>query len=336
VKIQNGGFTIRKVKYPVSFRNPPDFIKKGAPVYIRHTRGSRFRYEIEGPARSVPAEVPTPDTSGGPDAILAGLAVVPAATPWLGVAVRTGAMRFSNVTSDFVVAQMNEDMRLRAEKYPSGTLYSTTKTASNYFVMKVGQGSKVGNTYAYIPMAASPTGENYRYDLLEVGDDLVIDYSEGVEASGIAADPPDVQAGHKVLAFISRYPGQTAIYAEDIDRNIGADVDIVILSFVVEDDTLAWSETSTDITITAYDLYGNTKSGIAIRSEIYHGNGAVSPSQVITNFNGVSVFTYFRGQGDHDDPTPDVSPLIKFTAPNENAEIYIAIALYDSLGNPMD
>ena len=184
---------------------------------------------------------------------------------------------------------------------------------------------------------AAPGGGNYRYDLLVIGADKVVDYIKG------AASPnpivPSVPASHLECGRVLVYPGDTEILQTWVDRS-WEPASIQGIYITPADSELSWSELTTDLQVGALDQYSNGIAPLTTYDfdiEFQSGNGDVGgvvPPNVYTKNTNQDHFhvTYTRDQL----PT-DASPFFKvtLTTGGKTFEAHCLITLLDVAGQPM-
>ncbi|RQW89932.1 MAG: hypothetical protein EHM79_02170 [Geobacter sp.] len=283
-----GSDTLLVANYPENQEKNPVWLKPGNAVRIQHAAGNRHKIEVIGNGFAVPTPMsgsaaPTPPTPQ--DAIISGLTLSPAGGMF--VAVRIGQVRFSGAV--FNTGYFTADSNL----YADSDIYADTFAAV-----------KVIN--------AAPAAGTYRYDIIVIGSDLVIDYVAGTASASPAM--PAAPTGHLLCGYLLVAPGTTSIKAGDIGKKFSQGR-AASLTVVVADNDLAWDQLSTTITVTVKDQYGNTFNSPSLLSvEFVSGNGTLSigtqsSSTKVTSYlsSGSAIITYTRG---HADPG-DVSPVFK-------------------------
>jgi hypothetical protein len=324
VKIQ-GSDEYVYVHYPDNIQSNSNWLKIGTSVKIMHTGGVRGHTEIVGLGQVIPTPVPgesvfpTPPTA--PDAIISGCGVVECFNdPRMAVLVKVGTYRIA------------------------GTIY----TLSPIFMLygdnfKMGDGGKMEQIAGAIAISAPPAVGNFRYDMISVGTDGVIDYAAGTPAT---SDPvkPTVASGHIALAYILIYGGMTEIRQFDIGKIWSSPIETQLL-VTIADSELSWAELSTTINVSVRDQYGNPRKttgyGWYIKIEFTHGNGTLyspeegSSGSKVGGHTGPNsdsyTFTYTRDQ----QPT-DISPIFTITLEIDKIiQTSTFIMLLDAGGNPM-
>lgn len=186
----------------------------------------------------------------------------------------------------------------------------------------------IGSIAAIVTCGAPPATAGYfRYDLLSINAAGTITVTAGTEA----ATPimPSTPSGEIKLDHVLRYYGQTSIIQADIGKTWSAPV-LTTMTATVDDDELAWAESSTDIDIKSYDQYGTLYTGSkVINAAITTGNGTIAPASR-SGSGSTFTFTYTRGGAD----PGDVSPVITFSSPT-GAFVTAFIKLLDVGGDLM-
>jgi len=318
VKIQGSNTSI-KAWYPENWESTPQYLKPGNAVRINLPGGNKSRIEIMGFGMLLPTAVTggsvTPVDITPDDCILTGCSLIPANPNSMWATAIPGTYRIDNVTYTL-----------------SGMVMDRSDITMDRYDLVLDQ---VGDTFEFD--AASAT--QFRYDIVVAGEDSDAHVVKGTNAS---TDPafPTVPADHVQLGWVLLYPNMTAITEGDINRRYTTPI-ATALACTIEDDELAWGDTTTTITITVKDQYGNTLSGnYYITMEWKLGNGTLSyngESQDETAsfaflMSGTAVVTYIR---DGNDPG-NLSPFIFVSEAYTNASAtYAAITLLDGLGLKM-
>ena len=182
----------------------------------------------------------------------------------------------------------------------SGALYALAETLTV---------SGLGSVAAIVDCGAAPsTAGLYRYDLISINAAGTITVTAGTEAATPVM--PATPSSQVKLDHVLRYYGQTTIIQADIGKLWTAPV-FTTLTAAVDDDELAWAETSTHIHLTCRDQYGALHAGAkTITAAITTGNGSISPASG-SGSSSAFTFTYTRGGAD----PGDVSPLLTFSSP---------------------
>lgn len=201
----------------------------------------------------------------------------------------------------------------------SGTIYTLQESLSY---------PGLGSIAALVDCGDPPaTAGYYRYDLLSIDASGDITVTSGVES--ITPVMPDTPDDEVKLDHVLRYYGQTNILQADIGK-IWIAPQLTSMTAVVADDELAWGETSTAVTLSFYDQYGQLYTGSkTVTAEITTGNGSISPPSKSGSGSSFS-FTYTRGGND----PGDISPRLTFTA-STGAVATVFIKLYNAAGSLM-
>ena len=193
--------------FPRNWMRQPYWVKPGNAVRVVHRSGVRGYVEIVGEGRAIPTPVqggsfPTP--SGLPDMILTGCVMSATTPPSMGVNVTSGTFRIDD------------------------TVYYLTPGDTGYIVMDVpapmimGVGILMGSGVSTIEIEPAPdvSGE-FRYDLVCVGTDSVLDYMSGEES--ISPEKPSVPADHLQIGdYVFVRFGVTEIEQSDIGVEFAA------------------------------------------------------------------------------------------------------------------
>lgn len=320
VKIQ-GSNTLITAHYPLNWTTVPEFIKPGNAVKINHQGGARGKVEIVGHGQLVPSPVSgaaTPPVGTPTDTVLTGLNVyeMPDAAGVLKVWISAGTYKIN------------------------GTIYTLdAMTLAELTAAGFGDSIFLGQVGAVIELDPAPVVGFFRIDLISIGIDIVIDYTVGTPAPS-NPPTPSVAADHVGLATILVHGGMTEIS----NSFIGANWTVPVVSIVrasISDDELSWgSETTSLITVSIEDQYGNPFSsfgGFLYAIDFLSGTGdlqhAVSSVRSELFSAGSSAnFLYTRtGSGDVS-PRFNASVDIGYVLDSVDA---LFIALLDSDGDLM-
>jgi hypothetical protein len=196
VKIQNSNEFVY-AHYPRNWSKTPVWLKIGNAVSIRYRAGIRGWVEVIGHGRALPTAIAggtaQPPVPASGDGILSGLLVEPASPPGMQINITAGFYRLN----DTVYSLGGFDI--------SGFVMNDPAPMT----MDVGGYVTMGEVVGYVDVdAADPT--LFRYDLIVVGEDQVIDYIVGTPA---ATNPamPETPDDHVVLNWILILPGMTEI-----------------------------------------------------------------------------------------------------------------------------
>lgn len=290
--------------YPENWEITPSWLKPGNAVTIVH-QGNRGRIEVIGHGQVVPSPVEGSDQF--PD--------------------------MSIVGEDYIVS----GLQITATNPPSMDV--TVHTGVVRF-----NGSEYNVPADTITIATAPSLATYfRYDIIVIGEDLVIDYIQGTES---LTDPsePSVPSGHLKIGKILVQGGVTSITYKAIGLT-WTDTAVVKVDMTISDNDLTWSQFTTQITVTAEDQYGNEIRAYpdlySFEIEFMRGDGELystqsgwSETSVSQTTTGTYVnFTYRRFR-----EVTDISPTLKVTLTKSNGKSYIAvdtITLRDEAGTIM-
>jgi len=323
VKIQ-GTNELIVAYYPDAWGYTPDWLSEGRAVKIAHTCGTVGRIEIVGKGYYIPS--PTsgemlPPVAMGADCVLSGceLRAIPNGAR-MALQVLTGTYRVS------------------------GTQYTLGAISMLYGdAYKMGDGGAMDTVAGVVSINAAPSAGSFRYDLVCVGADGIIDYVPGT-ASTTPAKPVLPGSHVQIGRFILVSGGATEITAGDIGREYQAPVPATV-SVTPSDADLAWDELSTTITVQVLDQYGNgigqSGNGWYITLEIAAGNGTISSAEEGSSTSKIGMhagsnqsqatFTYTRGQ-----LATDESPVFEAVLEINYALYgYGKIILRDAAGDPM-
>jgi hypothetical protein len=324
VKIQ-GSSTAIPANYPENWHQTPPWLKPGNAVKVMHTAGNRNRIELVGHGLSVPTPIDStasaPTLEEGPDTVMTDMQVRPVTnTSVMKVWVDHGTYRINNTT------------------YTFGD--SLTMTSGSDIVMGsavyLGSLMTMGSVGSLITIDAAHATA-FRYDIISVGADGVLDYTKGT-AHATNPQIPDTPADHARVCFILIPPGTTEITSDLINR-------YYVTPFVSQleaDPTsleMDWETSSDTITINVMDQYGNGITGQRwiINAEITSGSGSVTSSVKTGSSTYSADFTYTR-EADYDSatsPATETGPVhIEFSlVQNSGATMLIPVILYDETGD---
>lgn len=319
VKIQ-GSAELIVANYPENWEKTPWWLKPGNAVRITHPGGERGRIEIFGPGAAVPTPVAgsgSPPIATPPDGILSGCHVTECYNnPRMAVLVLKGVFRIG------------------------GNTYYLNEIAMNSDVFKMGDGGAMDAVAGAVAINSAPSSGLWRYDLISIGTDSVIDYTAGT-AVPAAPVKPNPASGHIELANILVGGGDTAIKGDQINKVWSAPIPSY-LKISPEFPEMQWSESFISIFLNVYDQYDKpySVSGVMYFSlEILSGNGWLfsyslgeSSQTKVSGFgSGGAQFSYRRGQ-----TSGDLSPRLRGTLYLEKDLIAeTMIILLDSEGKPM-
>jgi hypothetical protein len=209
VKIQGSGEFI-VAWYPLNMDKNPSWMKAGNAVRIAHVGGAGGRIEVVGHGLRLPSAMPggdRPPEIAGPDGVVSGAYVHAPDVPSMTVAIEPGTYRINGITYELAGEGM-------------------VMSATSQEVM--GSGSVMGGVAATVTLNAAPSVNTFRYDLIVVGADGVVDYIPGTPWAypgwsgwDKVSTPvkPTVPAGHVILGdYILVYGGMTEVTDADIGR----------------------------------------------------------------------------------------------------------------------
>lgn len=192
--------------YSQNWNRKPEWLKIGSAVRLLHVSGLRGRLEIVYDGGTVPTAIEGADSlpsMGQPgDSRIYGLDVRAGRVPFMGVKVSPGTYRINNVIYTFP---------------PSGTAIMMNDPD---FIMGAGGTMGTGvSSVADIVMLSAPSYPNFRYDVLCLGADGVIDVISGAAASSDPVMPSgdDLPGSHVRLCHVLLYWGMTEVKSKDID-----------------------------------------------------------------------------------------------------------------------
>lgn len=318
-KIQ-GSNTFVIAHYPRNWDETPSWLRPGTAIRICHLGGVRGRVEVVGMGRAIPTPVSGntfPDLETGPDGVLSDCYVIACATPRMAVLVRTGSYRISGTT-----------------------YYLTPITLGTGTDYHLGDGGAFGEVAAAKEINAAPAAGLFRYDLISVGTDGVVDYTAGTAAA--TPSKPSIAGSHLALAYVLVKSGVTEILDTDINHD-WTDPYPLYFTIAIADQNIYWADpVTTNVTVQVLDQYENPISGnYKFTLEFSHGNGTLYSAQSGNSrtsviqyvWSGSSyIFTYTR---DKLDPG-DISPVLKASVTGAySMQAYGFILLYDAAGNLM-
>lgn len=205
--------------FPRNQKARPSWLRVGNAVRISHRGGVRGYIEVSGQGRAIPQ-------------------------PVLGSALPTQGTTGDGIVSGMIVSQSVPASLI--VQIASGS-FRINETIYNY------AGGNSGT------LNAAPSAGYFRYDLLVIGANGVIDYIVGTPATS-NPQMPATPADHVLLNFILRVAGDTAIPAERI--GIVWTVPRATSVTLTYTTPFPWDELNdypeTTITATVYDQYGRT------------------------------------------------------------------------------
>jgi hypothetical protein len=253
--------------YPENMQTKPGWMKPGNAVRIAHVGGAGGRIEVVGHGLRLPSAISGadfPPEISGPDGVVSGAYVhASTSTPAMAVWVEPGTYRINGITYELVGDDLTMDAASQA-------------TMGMDFVM--------GGTAAVITLNAAPAVNSFRYDLICVGADGVIDYIAGTPWAypgwalwdkSSTPTKPTLPAGHAMLGdYILVYGGMTAVTNADIGRE-WTRPQVADLRVVSDDDVLLYgdlvdgypvgtlADLQTMLYATVYDQYGQVYGEVA-------------------------------------------------------------------------
>jgi len=322
--VEGSLYTLKNINYSTSLEKKPEFIKVGSPVYVRHSNGNKFGMEIEGAAHVIPTvkagSTILPPQTGLPDMIVSGLELYSSAYPAMTVAVSTGSARFAGVVYDFTTPKIGESLNAKV-------------TGSTPGVLKVGAGKYLKSTYCFFPVPANASPVNYRYDQIELGSDLKLDYVQGIASTNPQLAVP--QTGHRLIGNILVRPNAARIAPTDINAPF---LGFTAMSVIPTDVTMTTSQTTQVYQCIVYDQNGALVQGLWITASFGDAQllppanpsdyGSLDPpGGAATDSAGKAFFTYTRTGAIK-------TPWIFFRSANANTA-YVFVTLLDASGNPL-
>lgn len=333
VKIQ-GSNELVIAHYPRNWKAIPYWLKPGGAVRIIHRSGVRGYVELAGEGRAIPTAVTgasTPTTGTGADGIIATdatgtyLSISETDPESMAVLIYGGTYRINNTVYD---------------TNPPPLDYITM---SNPAPMVMGCGTVMGSKALKIQINTAPSAGNFRYDLICVGIDNIIDYIAGTASS--TPVKPSVPADHIAINYILVQGSVTEIYDHDVGAIWVAPVPTT-LNIVLGDAEFAWDAgddyPETTIAVTVKDQYGNTISASPDQYTITltksYGTGQVYSSDSGWDNDTVSqpCYSNYTFKYKRDQTTTEHSPTFTITleldVPFNNI---INIILLDVSGDPI-
>lgn len=303
VKVQ-GSDDLVVAYYPEGWYKTPFWLKRGAPVRIAHKGGLRGKIEVVGLGQTKPVSISgdsLPDAETPDDSVITGCLVMQIPNdPQMSVMIKTGTYRIGDDT------------------YTLGPITMGSSSSSYVF----GMGGAMNEVAGIINIDAAPGSGYFRYDLIVVGIDDVIDYVKGTAfAEDDDADEPDIPTDHVQLGKILLYAGMTEILDKDINLDYTIPT-VAALTVTLSDEDLDWAELTSTITVAVFDQYGRSilapEYGWYITVEFVSGNGTLTSAEEgdsETKIGGHTrassnqyVFTYTRNQD-----AGDISPVLLAT-----------------------
>jgi hypothetical protein len=215
----------------------PHWVQRGMSVQIRHRGGIRKRVDVVGPGLLVPGTTVVTDPPTGADAVIEGCSIRQVAgVEVMAVWVTTGYYRIDNVVYELEAVPVGYEI-------PSGWEIPIALCA--------------GIVY----LAAPPVGNEYRFDIIVVGADGVLDLVQGVPDS-TSPEIPDTPADHVLLGSILMYPGMVWARAQDITPD-WEEPHPAIIKVTPETVEMPYEMSSQDITVQICDQRGVPMGGPA-------------------------------------------------------------------------
>lgn len=258
--------------YPSHWREIPTWLKVEAAVEVRHPQGNQTSLMVVGPGAAVPTpemgQTTTPVQATGQNCVISGCEVY--VLTGMQVWVKTGQYRINDL------------------------IYSTglwTMSADSPVMMAEGSPLILGQVADVIQLSAADASK-FRFDLLCIGADQVIDYLVGTP-DATNPEKPTLPAAHVELAPILVPPTTTDLGQGNINQSFVAPM-ASALEVSVQEVTLTWSMASADISVTILDQYNRPLIGNwSISATILQGTGSVT--EIAYTRGGASVtITYSR------------------------------------------
>jgi hypothetical protein len=304
VKIQ-GSNELVTAHFPRNQKARPSWLRVGNAVRISHRGGVRGYIEVSGQGRAIPQPVlggalPTPGSTA--NGIITGMVVSETTPPTNNVVVAPGTYRINEIIYSF-----------------NGFEIGWPMMAEPTMEMGFAPATQMGDVG--FNLEAAPTTGYFRYDLVVVGADQVIDYVTGTPTT---SNPPmpAIPSDHILVRHILRVAGDTTIP----DERIGAywttpKATSVTLTYT---SLFAWSTTNdypeTNIVATVLDQYGRVISApsggwrvvcqkVLGAGKVYSAYSGYSETEVETSlFGGSTTFKYQRDQ-----TTTEIRPYMMVT-----------------------
>jgi len=307
--------------YPQNWQTAPSWLKKGTSITILHSGGDRGRMEVFAIGGAIPTPVSgnqLPDVDSGYNGIISGCYVTSCrGNPRMAVLIETGSFKISGTVYYLTAIKMQD--------------------GANYYLS---DGGLIGEVAAVKTINAAPAVGLFRYDLISVGADCVIDYTAGTASS--TPVKPDVASSHVALAYILIIGGNTEINDTDIGHE-WTQPSAHSITMTIDDEDLIWTDpASVTITLEVFDQYNNPYSASNFFTlEIIGGNGIIHSDWTGDSSTKVEqpvtvssyAFTYTRGKNDPGDESPALRGTVRTGA--SILYVYGFIRLYDASGNLM-
>lgn len=269
VKIQGSAEEI-VAHFPRNWSSRPYWLKEGNAVRVIHKGGIRGYIEIVGEGRAIPTPVDgssaLPIPAALPDGIVTGLEVTATSPETMSVNINSGTYRIDGTIyyldpedAGFTAIVMNDPAPM---------------TMGSAEVM-------LGRAQGTVSIDPAPAEGLFRYDLICVGTDYVIDYIAGTASAN--PSPPSLPSNHVVLAYIFVVGGATEIYRADIGGEFVTRVPTYLEVTVATGEEFEWDTGNnypyTNVTVVVKCQYGWTLSttyrGYSITLTKDQGSGQV-------------------------------------------------------------
>lgn len=193
VKIQNSSEYIT-AWFPQNFTTRPEWMRINNAVTLRHTGGKNIgRLEIIGHGELIPSTyVPIDGTQD--DAVLTGMVPIASGLD-MSVSIGPGTYRLNGVEYAFGGGELTMEVD------------SNVTMGANYLMGEAGA----------VVVFTAPAAGYFRYDIVVIGADGVVDVVQGTPAT-TSPVMPTTPANHLKLFHVLLYGGMTAIKQEDINR----------------------------------------------------------------------------------------------------------------------
>jgi len=313
----SGSTQLVRVKFPTNWPSRPPWLKPGTSVRVVRLGGVRGMLEIVGYGIRIPGEATMPTIDPGEDTILTGMRLHAfRGAEFMNVWVEIGTYRIAGV--EYTLGPIAAG----GDEFPAGGF------------------TPAGGVGAAKELSAAPAVGLYRYDLVVIAVDGVVDVVEGTAAA--VPVMPEVPADHVRIGHVLVRGGTTYVTEGDVNATVQARQPRS-LTVVPDDSELAWAELSTDVVVTVFDQwmqeFAGTGDGWQILLEIVQGNGEVSfpgegSGSSVTGWTGATAqatFTYTR-----DGLASDFSPTLRATLIHTYRAVGVCvITLLDEFGNQM-
>lgn len=315
--------------YPEGWHMVPYWLKPGAPVRIAHVGGIRGRIEVVGIGQTIPtttgSALPEPDDDI--DSIINGLNVTQIPnSPQMAVMVYVGEYRIDGVIYTLTPIKMS--------------------ATSNYIF---GMGGAMDQVAAVVDIDAAPSTGYFRYDLIVVGTDGIVDYVKG----DVSDTSPEVPEGHIQLAKILITSETTAIYNDNIGKLWTERVPTKLnIEYTGVGQEMDWGEIYSGIEVTVLDQYGGVLNRNPADDKAWYmtltflsGNGQIKGDSRYASWSeeetfdegafydevSTCCFSYWRPNDGN-----DISPKLEIKLETNFALTeQVSFVLYDALGEIM-